>query len=140
MKKLLKVILPPFVGFFIYFIAVRYSSIYFTLRIDEMGTGNLKSFMAFYRYLMPLLFVVAVLTQLLIIRPLWNKMVTKTAGYRITIIISLLIICLLFASGIGYAIWDTPTGTERLIKLVGFMWLVQIVYWFIDFLVLYLVE
>lgn len=140
MRNLFKAIFPPFVGFLVYFVAVRYSSVYFALRIDQMGVGDLKSFMAFYRYLLPLLFVVAVLTQALIIVPLWNRMVGRGAGYRTAVIISLVVVCLIFAGGIGYIIWDHTTGTYKLLKMSGFMAAVQIFYWLINFLVLYLME
>lgn len=138
MKKLLKVILPPFIGFFLYFIAIRYSSLYFTLQIDKMGVGDLKSFMAFYRYTLPLLFVVAVLTQLLVVVPVWNSMDKKTVADKINIIVDLCFICLVFALGISYSIWDPQHGIGNLVKLMGFMSAVQIVYWFINLLILYL--
>jgi formate/nitrite transporter FocA (FNT family) len=138
MKKLLKVMLPPFIGFFLYFIAIRYSSLYFTLQIDKMGVGDLKSFMAFYRYTLPLLFVVAVLTQLLVVVPVWNSLDKKTVADKINIIVDLCFICLVFALGISYSIWDPQHGIGNLVKLVGFMSAVQIIYWFINLLILYL--
>lgn len=111
---------------------------YFTLQMDKLGVGDLKSFMAFYRYTLPLLFVVAVLTQLLVVMPVWNSMHNKTIADKINVIVDLCFICLVFAFGISYAIWDPVTGTNGLIKLAGFMTAVQLVYWFIDLLILYL--
>ncbi len=140
MKHLLRVILPPFIAFFLLFVAVRYSSLYFTLRIDKMGVGDLKSFMAFYRYTLPLLFIVGVLTQLLIIMPVWNSMEKKTLADKINIIVDLCFICLVFALGISYTIWDPARGIYNLVKLVGFMTAVQMVYWLINLLILYLFE
>ncbi len=136
MKKLLKVILPPFTGFAIYFVAIRYSSVYFDLRIDEMGAGNLLAFMSFYRYLMPLLFVVAVLTQLLIVNPIARSTDNKGRSARVWAFISLVLICALFAAGISYAIWDKPDGMWHLFKTFVFMTMVQLVYWIIDLLIL----
>src|SRR5450755_4257866 len=101
MKKLLRIVLPPFTGFAIYFVMVRYSSFYFSLRIDEMGEGNLLAFMAFYRYLLPLLFTVAVLTQLLIVIPIWRNVIAKSARAKIIDSIRLVFICLVFAAGIS---------------------------------------
>jgi hypothetical protein len=140
MKKLLKITLPPFIAFFIFFLGIRYSSVYFELNIDDMGLGNLKSFMAFYRYTLPLLFLVAILTQLLAIVPAWRGMGKKTVADRINIIVDLCFICLLFALGVSYAIWDPERGIHNLIKLIGFMSAVQLVYWFINLLVLYSLE
>ncbi|WP_295797089.1 hypothetical protein [Mucilaginibacter sp.] len=140
MKKLLRFLLPPFIGFSAFFVGIRYSSLYFELKIDEMGLGDLKSFMAFYRYTMPLLFIVAVLTQLLVIAPVWRAMKTKNAADKINVIIDLCFICVLFAFGIAYVIWDPHAGISRLIKLTGFLSVVQLAYWFINLIILYLIE
>jgi len=48
MRSLLKVLLPPFIGFGAYFLAVRYSSVYFALQIDKLGEGTVESFMAYF--------------------------------------------------------------------------------------------
>src|ERR1700748_1680730 len=106
MRKLLKVLLPPFAGFLVYFIAVRYSPVYFNLRIDEIGMGNLESFMAFYRYSLPLLFVVAILTQILIVIPIHRFLNGAKMLLQIAVSFDMFLICLLFATGISYAIWD----------------------------------
>src|ERR1700760_1636523 len=106
MKNFLKVILPPAVGFAIYFVAISYSAVYFNLRIDEMGEGNLLAFMSFYRYLMPLLFLVAVLTQLLIINPIARNVSRKSRSGKIWALFFLILVCMVFAAGISYAIWD----------------------------------
>ncbi|MGZ3765726.1 MAG: hypothetical protein ACXVA2_13745 [Mucilaginibacter sp.] len=138
MRKLLKVLLPPSIGFAVYFIAIRYSSVYFSLRIDEMGEGTVESFMAYFRYFMPLLFTVAVLTQLLIIAPVWDKVFLKSKKGRFTSLFVLFFICLLFAAGISYAIWDEPqSGVKHLIKVCIFMISIQLVYWVVNLLVLY---
>lgn len=140
MKKLLKVILPPFIGFLLFFLAVRYSSIYFTLKIDQIGEGNLRSFMAYYRYVLPLLFAIAFLTQLLVIMPLWNKVLKKPLANRINATIDLFCVCVLFAFGISYAIWDKQDGLQHFVKLFEFMTGVQLAYWLIDLLILFLIE
>jgi len=140
MKKLLRFLLPPFAAFAIFFVGIRYSSHYFELKIDEIGAGDLKSFMAFFRYMLPLLFLVAVLTQLLVIAPMWRAMNRKTVADRINVIIDLFFICVLFAFGIAYAIWDPHAGMNRLIKLTGFLSAVQMAYWFINLIILYLIE
>ena len=96
--------------------------------------------MAFYRYTMPLLFAVGVLTQLLVIAPAWRAMKKKTMADRINVIIDLGFICILFAFGIAYTIWDLHMGINRLVKLTGFLSAVQMVYWFINLMILYLIE
>ena len=140
MKKLLKVVLPPFAGFAVYFLIVRYSSYYFELRTDEMGSGNLLAFMAFYRYLLPLLFAVAVLTQLLIVNPIWRDVIVKSARVKIIDSIGLVFICMVFAGGISYAIWDKQDGVHHLLMLFAFMTTVQLVYWAINLFILRLLK
>ena len=140
MKKLLKVLLPPSVGFAIYFLIIRYSSFYFSLRPDEMGAGNLFSFMAFYRYLLPLLFTVAVLTQLLIAVPMWNNAKERSTAGKIWTAAFVLIIFLIFAGGIGYIIWDKDTGVHHLLVLCSFLAAVQLVYWIVNLLILKLLD
>jgi hypothetical protein len=138
MRNLLKVLLPPFVGFAAYFIAIRYSSVYFTLRIDEMGEGTVTAFMAYYRFFLPLLFTVALLTQYLIVTPVWNRLFLKSTTGKIISLIILIIICLLLAAGISYCIWDKASGVRHLVKVVVFMSAVQLFYWGVNLVVLYL--
>jgi hypothetical protein len=140
MKKLLKVILPPFIGFSLYFIGVRYSPDYFDLTIGQIGTGTLAGFMAFYKYALPLLFLIAILTQLLIVMPAWNRLVHRSVRSRIWAFLFLVLVCLIFAGGISYLIWDKTTGTGHLIKTFLFMTTIQLVYWLINLLVLSIIE
>jgi len=140
MKKLLRVLLPPFVGFAVYFLMVRYSSFYFSLRIDEMGEGNLLAFMSFYRYLLPLLFTVSVLTQLLIVIPIHRKVMAKNGAGKKWAAVFLVFVCLLFSSGISYAIWDKSDGIHHLLKLFTFMSGTQLGYWVINLFVLRLLR
>ena len=140
MKKFLKVVAPPFVGFSLYFVGVRYSPNYFDLTIGQIGTGTLAGFMAFYKYTLPLLFLIAVLTQLLIVMPAWNKLVDKSTRAKFWSAFSLMLVCLVFAGGISYLIWDKATGTEPLIKTFLFMTAVQLVYWTINLFVLSIIE
>ena len=141
MKKLFKYILPPFIGFTGYFLAVRYSGVYFQLQIDEMGEGTVQSFMAYYRYFLPLLFVVAVLTQGLIVVPIWNKVLAYQKWYsKLVDFVSVAFICLLFAGGISYLISDPQHHIHRFIKLSLFMTAVQMGYWLINVLILYLLD
>jgi hypothetical protein len=138
MRKLLKVILPPLVGFAAYFTAIRYSSFYFSLRIDEMGEGTIIAFMAYFRYFMPLLLVVAVLTQLLIVVPVWDRVFLRSKTGKFVSLLMLYLVCLLFAAGISYTIWDKQTGVKHLLQECFFMTAVQLVYWTVNLFILYL--
>lgn len=140
MRKFFKILLPPLVGFAVFFIAIRYSPQYFTLKLDEIGAGTLQGFMAYYKYFLPLLFVVGVLTQLLIIVPIWNSLLTKPAGTKIVSFIILCLLCIAFAVGMAYPMWDKTTGTHHLISLSLFMAGVQVAYWLMNIIVLYLLS
>ncbi|WP_259070622.1 hypothetical protein HDF24_17260 [Mucilaginibacter sp. X4EP1] len=140
MKKLLKILLPPFAGFSLYFLGVRYNPEYFDLNIGDIGSGGLAGFMAYYKFTLPLLFTVAVLTQLLIVIPIWNGVLNRSATRKWVAFISLILTCVLFAGGISYLIWDEPTGRHHLVVVFLFMLAVQLVYWFIDLFVLFLLE
>jgi hypothetical protein len=138
MRKLLKVLLPPLVGFAAYFIAIRYSSLYFTLRIDAMGEGTITAFMAYYRFFLPLLFTVAVLTQLLIVVPIWDRVFLKSGWGKFFSLLMLWFICTALAVAISYAIWEKQSGITHLIKVCVFMTSVQLVYWVVNLFVVYL--
>ncbi|MDF2430935.1 MAG: hypothetical protein JWP44_566 [Mucilaginibacter sp.] len=140
MKKLLKVVLPPCVGFGLYFICVRYSSVYFDLNIGEIGTGTLNGFMAFYKFSLPLLFVIALLTQLLIINPIWNAAIKRSKAGKMWTMGIVFFVCLLLAGAISYVIWDHATGTRHLILNFLFMSGIQIFYWLINFGVLSILD
>jgi hypothetical protein len=119
---------------------VRYSPQYFNLTIGEIGTGSLEGFMAYYKFTLPLLFVVAVLTQVLIIIPIWNGVITKRSFAKLSAAITLLVVCALFAAGLSYLIWDQTTGLHFFIRTAIFMTAVQLVYWVINIGVLIIIE
>lgn len=140
MRKFLKVLLPPLIGFTVLFITVRYSSEYYTLRTDEMGEGTMRSFMAYYRFFWPLLFVVGLLTQIVIVVPVWYRVKEKSIGTKITAFLTLTFICLLFAVGISYVIWEPRSGRHHLLRLCLFMTSVQLCYWVMNILVMSLLN
>ena len=105
-----------------------------------MGGGDIISFMSYYRYTLPLLFIDGLLTQWLIAVPVWDSIINRSAAYKVTAFIGLIFICTLFSFGISYIIWDELNGVQRLIKLTGFMTAIQLVYWLINVLVLTLLS
>lgn len=140
MKKLLKIFLPPFIGLLVFSVAINRNIVSITQNLHEMGLGEIKSFTTFYRYTMPLLYVIAVLTQLLVINPVWRMLRRKTTADRINLIVDLFFICLTFSLGIAYAIWDRTTGTGRLIGLTEFLLTVQAIYWVVNLLIMYVIN
>jgi len=140
MRKFLKVLMPPLFGFTAFFFAVRYSSQYSTLRLDEMGEGTLRSFMAYYRYFGPLLFLTGLVTQVLIIVPVWYRVKTRFALVKLTSFAILCFVCLLFAFGISYIIWEKKSGFHHLIYLCLLFTSIQILYWMMNILTMALLN
>lgn len=133
--------MPPLVGFAIYFVALHYSGLYFTLKIDEMGGGMVRSFLAYYRYFLTLLFIVGVLTQIVITIPAWNTAFKYERWYsKLADIIGLCFLCLVFAAGLCYPICDVKNDFPHYRQLVLFMTGIQIGYWVINLLILYLID
>ena len=71
--------------------------------------------------------------------PLWRKIIaSRTAA--ISIFSVLVLLCAIFAFAIARVIWDPPTGRKHLIDIGCFMTAVQLYYWTVDFLLLYLLD
>jgi hypothetical protein len=83
--------------------------------------------------------LIALLTQWLIVIPLWNKILAKPKA-AITVLVGIFFICLVFAFGIAYIIWDTATRVKHLLDIGFFMTGVQLFYWVINFMLLYLLD
>ena len=102
-----------------------------------MGEGTITAFIAYYRFFLPLLFTVAVLTQLLIIVPIWDRVFLRSNAGKFFSLLILCLVCALFAAGISYVIWDPSSGAHHLISVCLFMTAVQLIYWGVNLLVLY---
>jgi hypothetical protein len=132
----MKTFLPPFAGFVVFAVIVLLQSIIFPIHLGDMGKGNLHAFMACFYYCWPLYFITALLTQYVIVLPVWEAahawpMLRKDAAVIITALI-----CALFASVIAYIIWDQQTGFLHLADMAILMLLIQLAYWIINFFVL----
>jgi hypothetical protein len=135
----MKVFLPPFAGFVVFAVIVLLQSIVFPIHLGDMGKGNLHAFMACFYYCWPLYFITALLTQYVIVLPIWEaahswSMVGKDAAVTVTALL-----CALFASGIAYIIWDEQTGIHHLAGMAILMLLIQLTYWVINFFMLGLI-
>ena len=140
MRKFLRVILPSFIPFVVFWAIAKYSG-QFSLGVpDDNSREMFLGLIAYYKYLAPLLFIAALLTQYLIIIPLWNKVITKTWGVKITSFILLFLVCLSAAVGLSYLIWDEQDGISWWINTCQIMTGIQMAYWFINLLILTLVS
>jgi hypothetical protein len=134
--RFLKVIIPPLVAFLMFVVLINYNPLSLSLNgLSEIGDGSASGLMNYFKIFAPFQFLTAVLTQYLIILPLWDKilLVHKSA---FGIFLGVILICLVLAIGISYIICDRATGTNQLINTIFFMTGVQTLYWAINFLTL----
>ncbi|WP_461453154.1 hypothetical protein [Mucilaginibacter sp.] len=135
----MKTFLPPFAGFVVFAVIVLLQSIIFPIHLGDMGQGSLHAFMACFYYFWPLYFITALLTQYVIVLPVWEiahswSMVGKDAAVTV-----LGLICTGFAGAIAYIIWDEQTGWLHLADMAVQMLLIQLAYWIINFFMLGLI-
>ena len=140
MKKLLKVILPPFVAFLIFGALIKYAPLAKHIGgLAQIGTETLYGLMSYFKIFTPLLFLTALLTQLLIVIPLWRHILNNHKRLFATIT-GVCVFVIVLSAAISYIIWDNATGTSHLITIFLFMAGVQVFYWLINFEVLYLLD
>ncbi|QKJ30864.1 hypothetical protein HQ865_14275 [Mucilaginibacter mali] len=138
--RFLKVILPPLIAFLVFAAIIKYNPLHHSFEgLADIGDGSAAGLIAYYKIFAPFQFVIAVLTQYLIILPLWDKILCRGKA-AISIFISMAVVCVVLAFGIAYMIWDRAVGTEHLIHITLFMTGVQLFYWAINFLVMFLFD
>jgi hypothetical protein len=140
MKKLLKVLLPPLIAFMVFLVVVKFNMAHHSLALSNISDGNIYSLMAYYKLFAPLLFVVALLTQLLVIVPLRNKLLLMPGRAYVITFFAVAIICLVFSTGVSYTIWDQEQGIAPFERFIGYFTIIQLNYWAITFLMLYLLD
>jgi hypothetical protein len=138
--KLLKVLLPVLIDFGVFWTVVYFNMPNHPMRIGEIGNGNLYSLMAYFSLFWGLLLVDGVLTQYLIIIPLWNRGINKGLSARLIIFSCIALVCILFAGGLSYIIWLPEDGYDPLLRFWWYMLEIQVVYWIINFTILFLLD
>jgi len=137
MKKLYKIVLPPLAAFLVFWVLIRFGPLAKHIGgLPDIGNETLYGLMDYFKLFTPLLFVTAVLTQLLIIIPLWRKILSR-AHRLMNILIFVCVITTVLSGMLSYLIWDKATGVSHLFVIFLFMAAVQAFYWLIDFGVLY---
>jgi hypothetical protein len=140
MKRLLKVLLPVLIDFGIFWVVVHYNTPVHPMKLDAIGNGNLYSLMAYFHLFGYLLLADGLLTQHLIIVPLWDNYAVKSLKARFIIGACIAFVCFAFAGGLSYLIWDQAEGRGPLISFWWYMSEIQLVYWVVSFVVLYLID
>jgi hypothetical protein len=138
-KYLIKIILPPLVAFWLFAGFIKFTPFFPHVDTKSIGEDSVIGLIAYYKIFAIGQIVIAVLTQFLIVMPLWNKILAKPKS-AITIFSIMLFLCAAFAFGLAYIIWDPITKTSHLMDIGLFMTGVQLFYWVINFLLLYLLD
>lgn len=140
MKTLFQILLPPFAAFLIFALLIKFGPLAKHIGgLPDIGNETLYGLMDYFKTFAPLLFLTALLTQLLIIIPLWRRILKK--AHKLTNI--LIFVCAtttVLSAAVSYVIWDKATGTGHLISIFLFMAGVQVFYWLMNFGVLYLMD
>jgi len=140
MKYLIKLILPPLFAFWTFALFIKYTPFFHHVDgLGSLGEDSVYGLIAYYKIFAPVQIAIALLTQFLIAMPLWKKIVAKPKA-AITIFSVMLLVCLILAFGLGYVIWDATTPISHLVNIGLFMTGVQLFYWIINFLLLYLLD
>lgn len=139
-KYFLKIILPPLFAFFSFALFVKYTPTFHAVNgLDDLGEYTAQGLIAYYKIFAPGQIVIALLTQWLIVMPLWKKILANHKA-AIPIFIAILLVCIIAAFGLAYIIWDPTTLRNRFFKIGLFMTGVQVFYWVLNFLLLYLLD
>jgi len=140
MRKLLKVLLPVLIDFGIFWAVVEYNTPKHPMKLIEIGDGNLYSLMAYFHLFWPLLLAVGILTQYLIVVPLWDNQAVKSLKARLIIGICIAVVCIAFAGSISYIIWDQAEGTAPFYSFWWYLSEIQLFYWVFTFVILLLID
>ena len=140
MRKLLKVLLPVLIDFGIFWAVVEYNTPKHPMKLIEIGDGNLYSLMAYFHLFWPLLLAVGILTQYLIVVPLWDNQAVKSFKARLIIGICIAVVCIAFAGSISYIIWDQAQGTAPFYSFWWYLSEIQLFYWVFTFIILFLID
>jgi hypothetical protein len=138
--RFLKIVLPPIIAFLIFAFLIKHDISRLSLDgLSAIGDGTVGGLIAYYKIFTPVLFVIALLTQYLMIMPLWDK-ILRARKAVFGIFIGIALVCLIPGIGLSYVIWDKASGIAHLVAIAEFMTKVQFFYWGINFAVLFLLD
>jgi hypothetical protein len=132
----MRTLLPPliaFMGFAVFVIVSAYAN---AMQLGDMGEGSVHAFMACFYYCWPLYFVCAILTQWIVIVPVWEL---HSANGALVTFILVIIACIAAALGVANIISDDQEGYNNLIDLATIMLFIQLAYWGVNFFIMFLV-
>ena len=139
-KRFVKVILPPVFSFWSFAVFIKFIPVFHYVNAAvSAGDDSVYGLISYYKIFAPFQIGIAILTQWLIVMPIWDKIIQKPTRAAVIFLI-IVLICLLGAFGIGYTIWDKTTSIKRLTDTCLFMAAVQLFYWIMNFLMLTIID
>lgn len=139
-KYLIKVILPPLFAFWSFAIFIKFIPDFHAVNgLGDLGEYTAEGLIAYYKIFAPGQIAIALLTQWLIMMPLWKKILSNHKAAT-PIFLAMILVCVIAAYGLAYIIWDPATPLSNFIKIGLFMTGVQVFYWTLNFLLLYLLD
>jgi hypothetical protein len=140
MRGFFKIFLPPIAAFVVFTVIIKLDAMNYHFRFGQISDGTIHSLMAYFHFFWPLLFADALLTQAVIVIPLWNRLHHATIKTRITTIILLVVTCLIFSLGVSFMMWGTLDYLLNWLRSFIVMVGVQLIYWFIVLSLLSMLE
>lgn len=135
----MRVFLPPLIAFMGFAVFVIVSAYAHAMQLGDMGEGSVHAFMACYYYCWPLYFLCAILTQWIVIVPIWEAFVLRSATGALVTFASVTVACIGAALGAANIISDDQSGYNNLISLATIMLFIQLAYWGVNFFIMFLV-
>jgi hypothetical protein len=135
----MRTLLPPliaFMGFAVFVIVSAYAN---AMQLGDMGEGSVHAFMACFYYCWPLYFICAILTQWIVIVPVWEAYVLHSANGALVTFVLVAVACIAAALGVANIINNDQEGYNNLIDLATIMLFIQLAYWGVNFFIMFLV-
>jgi hypothetical protein len=134
MKLIIKAFVPTFTLFSVFARMTALDNLHRNIH-GELNVISLQSLMFYFSYFAPLLYAILFLTQLLIIVPVWDRLLNKSRMISV-----LLGACLLLSVVISYIAWSPENGYQILLTSAGTLFLVQAIYWALNLFMLYAID
>ncbi|WP_454802240.1 hypothetical protein [Mucilaginibacter phyllosphaerae] len=134
MRSIIKALVPTFILFSVFARITALDNLHRNIH-GEVNIISLQSLMYYFSYFAPLLYAILFFTQLLIIVPLWDKLVNKGK-----VILPVLGFCFLLSAVISYITWSPENGYENLLTSVFTLFMLQVIYWTLNFFMLYIIN
>lgn len=139
MKTLLKLLLPTLIPFVIF---ARYTALdeahkHISGQLTEI---SLNSLMYYFRYSAPVLCVILLLTQYVIIIPIWNSLNAKLWKAVVFTLIWVLLATALLSAGVSYVVWDQSLGSSTLNSSIKTLFAIQALYWLVNIIILLIID